>query len=158
MILAQQEEIEQLRAKLTALATELANLRQNGSAAAPMAPPSPPPSTTRCSIRQRVAKTVAESGAGQEGHPGAGPALLQMEHFDEVVEHNPVAYRPCSTLLQGEDPSPLLNQVIKIPKSRLTVNEHRMHRLEALAVPPATPPHCPRLWRQPVTDPSSVAW
>ena len=127
-ILAQQEEIEQLRAQLTALATELANLRERigRSSRNSSKPPSSdgpgfkPPERRKGSGRKR---------GGQPGHPGAGPELLPMERVDEVVEHHPDACRRCGTLLQGEDPAPLRHQVIEIPPITPVVIEHRLHRL-----------------------------
>ena len=127
-ILAQQEEIEQLRAQLTDLATELANLRERigRSSRNSSKPPSSdgpgfkPPERRKGSGRKR---------GGQPGHPGAGPEMLPMERVDEVVEHHPDACRRCGTLLQGEDPAPLRHQVIEIPPITPVVIEHRLHRL-----------------------------
>jgi transposase len=48
---------------------------------------------------------------------------------DEVVEHHPDACRRCGTLLHGEDPDPLRQQVIEIPPITPLVIEHRLHRL-----------------------------
>jgi hypothetical protein len=84
--LAQREEIEQLRAQLTALATELANLRERigRSSRNSFKPPSSdgpgfkPPERRKGSGRKR---------GDQPGHPGAGPELLPMERVDDVVEH-----------------------------------------------------------------------
>jgi transposase len=128
LLLAQQEEIEQLRAQFTALATELANLRERigRSSRNSSKPPSSdgpgfkPPERRKGSGRKR---------GGQPGHPGAGPELLPMERVDEVVEHHPDACRRCGMLLQGEDPAPLRHQVIEIPPITPVVIEHRLHRL-----------------------------
>ena len=125
---AQKEEIEQLRAQLTALATELAQLRERigRSSRNSSKPPSSdgpgfkPPERRKGSGRKR---------GGQPGHPGSGPELLPIERVDEVVEHHPDACRRCGTLLQGEDPEPLRHQVIEIPPITPLVIEHRLHRL-----------------------------
>jgi len=127
-ILAQQQEIEQLRSQLTALATELAGLREKigRSSRNSSKPPSSdgpgfkPPERRKGSGRQR---------GGQQGHPGSGPELLPIERVDEVVEHHPDACRRCGTLLEGEDPDPLRHQVIEIPPITPVVIEHRLHRL-----------------------------
>jgi transposase len=127
-ILAQQQEIEQLRSQLTALATELASLRERigrssrNSSKPPSsdAPGFKPPTRRKGSGRKR---------GGQPGHPGAGPELLPIERVDEVVEHHPDACRHCGTLLHGEDPDPLRHQVIEIPPITPLVIEHRLHRL-----------------------------
>ena len=119
-ILAQQQENDELRSQLTALASELASLRERigRSSRNSSKPPSSdgqgfkPPERRKGSGRKR---------GGQQGHPGAGPELLPIERVDEVVEHHPNACHRCGTLLQGvgEDPDPLLHRVI----------EHRLHRL-----------------------------
>ena len=124
----QQQEIEQLRAQLTALATELAHLRERigRSSRNSSKPPSSdgqgfkPPERRKGSGRKR---------GGQPGHPGSGPELLPIERVDEVVKHHPQACRRCGTLLQGQDPEPLRHQVIEIPPITPVVIEHRLHRL-----------------------------
>ena len=128
LILSQQQEIELLRAQLTALATELANLREQigRSSRNSSKPPSSdgpgfkPPERRKGSGRKR---------GGQPGHPGSGPELLACERVDEVVEHHPDACRRCGTLLVGEDRDPLRHQVIEIPPITPVVIEHRLHRL-----------------------------
>ena len=128
LILSQQQEIELLRAQLTALATELANLREQigRSSRNSSKPPSSdgpgfkPPERRKGSGRKR---------GGQPGHPGSGPELLASERVDEVVEHHPDACRRCGTLLEGEDADPLRHQVIEIPPITPVVIEHRLHRL-----------------------------
>jgi transposase len=127
-ILAEQEEIDQLRVQLTALATELASLRERigRSSRNSSKPPSSdgpgfkPPERRKGSGRKR---------GGQPGHPGSGPELLPIERVEDVVEHHPDACRRCGTLLQGEDPAPLRHQVIEIPPIKPVVIEHRLHRL-----------------------------
>jgi transposase len=135
LILAQQQEIQalrqendELRSQLTALASELAQLRERigRSSRNSSKPPSSdgpgfkPPERRKGSGRKR---------GGQLGHPGSGPELLPFERVDEVVEHHPDACRRCGTLLAGEDPDPLRHQVIEIPPITPLVIEHRLHRL-----------------------------
>ena len=125
---AQKEEIEQLRLQLTALASELAQLRERigRSSRNSSKPPSSdgpgftPPERRKGSGRKR---------GGQQGHSGSGPELLPIERVDEVVEHHPDACRHCGTLLEGEDSDPLRHQVIEIPPITPLVIEHRLHRL-----------------------------
>jgi transposase len=127
-LLAQQEEIEQLRAQLTPSAPGEANLRERigRSSRNSSKPPSSdgpgfkPPECRKGSGRKR---------GGQQGRPDAGPELLPMERVDDVVEHHPDACRRCGMLLQGEDPAPLLHQVIEIPPITPVVIEDRLHRL-----------------------------
>jgi transposase len=135
LFLAQQAEIqqlrqenEQLRHQLTALATELAGLRERlernsrNSSRPPSSdgPEYKPPVRRKASGRKR---------GGQQGHPGAGPELLPAERCDAVVDHRPDTCRRCGTLLQGDDPEPLRHQVIEIPPITAQVIEHKLHRL-----------------------------
>lgn len=91
-ILAQQQENDDLRSKLTALATELAQLRERigRSSRNSSKPPSSdgpgfkPPERRKGSGRKR---------GGQPGHPGSGPEPLPIERVDAVVEHHPDACR-----------------------------------------------------------------
>ncbi|MCP9841850.1 transposase, partial [Synechococcus sp. J7-Johnson] len=128
LILSQQQEIEELRVQLNALATELASLRERigRSSRNSSKPPSSdgpgfkPPERSKGSGRKR---------GGQPGHPGSGPELLPIERVDEVLEHHPQACRRCGQLLAGVDPEPLRHQVIEIPPITPLVIEHRLHRL-----------------------------
>jgi transposase len=134
-ILVQQQEIQalrqandELRSQLTALATELASLREQvgRSSRNSSKPPSSdgpgfkPPARRKGSGRKRGA---------QPGHPGSGPELLPIERVDAVVDHHPEACRRCGSLLAGEDPEPLRHQLIEIPPIAPVVTEHRLHRL-----------------------------
>jgi len=124
----QQEEIGQLRAQPTALATELANLRERIGRSSRNS--SKPPSSD--GSRSKLPKCRKGSGCkrgGQLGHPCAGPELLSLERVYVVVVHHPDACRRCGTLLEGEDPAPLRHQVIEIPLITPLVIEHRLHRL-----------------------------
>ncbi|QPN59154.1 IS66 family transposase [Synechococcus sp. CBW1002] len=127
-IVAQQQENAELRNQLTALATELASLREQvgRSSRNSSKPPSSdgpgfkPPARRKGSGRKRGA---------QPGHPGSGPELLPIERVDAVVDHHPDACRRCGSLLAGEDPEPLRHQLIEIPPIAPVVTEHRLHRL-----------------------------
>ncbi len=85
-ILAQQQENDDLRGQLTAVATELAQLRERigRSSRNSSKPPSSdgpgfkPPERRKRSGRKR---------GGQPGHPGSGPEPLPIERVDAVVEH-----------------------------------------------------------------------
>ena len=87
-ILVQPQEIEQLRSQLTALASELAQLRERigRSSRHSCKPPSSdgpgfkPPERRKGSGRKR---------GGQPGHPGSRPELLPIERVAEMVDHHP---------------------------------------------------------------------
>ncbi|MFM9089242.1 MAG: DUF6444 domain-containing protein, partial [Cyanobium sp.] len=113
---------------LTALATELASLRERIGRSSRNS--SKPPSSDGPGFKPlERRKGSGRKRVGQPGHPGSGPELLPIERVDEVVEHHPDACRRCGTLLQGEDPDPLRHQVIEIPPITPLVIEHRLHRL-----------------------------
>lgn len=128
LILAQQEELQQLRAQISTMATELANLRERISRSSRNS--SKPPSSNGPGFKPpERRKGSGRKRGGQPGHPGHGPELLPIERVDEVVEHRPDACRRCGSLLQGEDPEPLRHQLIEIPPITPMVIEHRLHRL-----------------------------
>jgi transposase len=117
-ILAQQQEIEQLRSQLNALAIELSKLRERIGRSSRNS--SKPPSSDRPGFKPpERRKGSGRKRGGQPGHLGSGPELLPIERVDEVVEHHTDTCRRCGSLLQGEDAAPLGHQVI----------EHRRHRL-----------------------------
>jgi transposase len=125
---AQQQEIEQLRGQLAALATELASLREQIGRSSRNS--SKPPSSDGPGFKPPARRKGSGSKrGGQPGHRGSGPELLPIERVDEVVEHHPNACRRCGTLLDGEDPDPLRHQVIEIPPIAPVVIEHLLHRL-----------------------------
>jgi transposase len=127
-LVSQEQENAELRNQLTALATELAQLRERigRSSRNSSKPPSSdgpgfkPPERRKGSGRKR---------GGQPGHPGSGPELLPIERVDAVVEHHPEACRRCGMVLEGDDPEPLRHQLIEIPPITPLVIEHRLHRL-----------------------------
>ena len=99
-ILAQQEENAQLRTQLTALATELAQLRERISRSSRNS--SKPPSSDGPGFKPpERRKGSGRKRGGQPGHPGSGPELLPIERVNEVVEHHPQACRRCGQLLGG---------------------------------------------------------
>ncbi len=121
-------ENEQLRAQLTALATELASLRERIGRTSRNS--SKPPSSDGQGFKQPERRRGSgRKRGGQQGHPVSGPELLPIERVDEVVDHYPDACRRCGTLLQGDDLEPLRHQVIEIPPITPLVIEHRLHRL-----------------------------
>ena len=127
-IQALRQENEELRAQLTALATELASLRERIGRSSRNSPK--PPSSDGPDFKPpKRRKGSGGKRGGQPGHAGSGPELLPLERVDEVVEHHPDACRHCGTLLPGEDSEPLRHQVIDIPPITPVMIEHRLHRL-----------------------------
>lgn len=76
---------------------------------------------------------------GQPGHPRHTRPTLPP---DEVIELRANTCTHCRTPLRGDDPNPLVHQVIEIPPVRPHVTEYRRHRL--------TCPHCSRVTRTPL--------
>ena len=127
-ILDQQQEKDELRSKLTALASGLDSLRERKGRSFHNS--SKPPSSDEPGFKPPMRrKGSGRKRSGQPGHPGWGPELLAIERVDEVVEHDPDARHRCGSLLEGEDPDPLRHQVIKIQLITPLVIEHRLHRL-----------------------------
>ena len=88
------QENEQLRTQLTALATELANLRERigrrpRHSSKPPSSDGPghrcPENPSGCKPPERR-KRIGRKRGGQLGDPGSGPELLPIERVDEVVE------------------------------------------------------------------------
>ncbi|MFM7267617.1 MAG: IS66 family transposase [Cyanobium sp.] len=126
--MSQEQENAELRNHLTALATELAQLRERigRSSRNSSKPPSSDGPGFKPSERR---KGSGRKRGGQPGHPGSGPELLSIERVDAVVEHHPEACRRCGMVLEGDDPEPLRHQLIEIPPITPLVIEHRLHRL-----------------------------
>jgi transposase len=90
LILSQQEEIrvlrqenEQMRQQLTALAAELASLRERIGRNSRNS--SKPPSSDGQGFKTRIPrKGSGRKRGGQPGHPGAGPELLPVERCEAV--------------------------------------------------------------------------
>ena len=123
-----QQENERLRQQLTALALELADWRERLGRNSRNS--SKPRSSDGAAIKSPPRrKSSGCKRGGQKDHPGSGPELLPVERFEQVMEHHPLHCRRCGTHLWGQDPEPLLHQVIEIPQITLLVFEHRLYRL-----------------------------
>ena len=96
-IMVQQEELEQLRVQLTALATEFVSMRER--IGRNFRNSSKPPSCDGQGFKppERRKGSGRQSG-GQPGHPGSGPEL-PIERVDEVLEHHLEACRRRDQLL-----------------------------------------------------------
>ena len=127
LILAQRDEIDQLRQQLTALATEVASLREQlgcNSRNSSQPPSSDGPGAKLPARRKRSGR----KRGGQQGHPGRGPELLPVERC-HITDHHLEACRRCGSLLHGDDLEPYRHQVIKIPPIFPVVKEYRLHSL-----------------------------
>ena len=96
----QQQGIEQFRAQLTDLATELASLRERIGRSSRNYSKRPSSDGSRFKPPERR-KGSGRKRSGQPGHPGSWPELLPIDQVDGVVKHHLEACRRCGNLLQG---------------------------------------------------------
>ena len=110
-------------AALTARVAELeARLGQNSSNS------SNPPSSDGPHVKPAPPKPPSgKKRGGQPGHPKHERTILPP---DEVFDHKPKRCRRCDTALAGDDPEPILDQVVELPAKRRHVTHHRRHTLE----------------------------
>jgi len=111
-----------------------------------------PPSSDGPQHKRAVprAKSQRRRG-GQPGHSKHERVLLPP---DQTIDHKPPLCRRCDAPLDGDDPDPLIDQVIDLPEVMRHVTHHRRHtlvcphcqaRTTALAVPEAARGFGPKL-------------
>jgi transposase len=107
---------------LSARVAELeARLNQNSSNS------SKPPSSDPPSVKPAPAKPPSgKRRGGQPGHPKHERTILPP---DEVHEHRPTHCSACHSPLRGDDPEPVIEQVIELPVKLRHVVHHRRHTL-----------------------------
>lgn len=107
---------------LTARVAELeARLNQNSSNS------SQPPSSDGPQVKP--APPRVPSGQKRGGQPGHAKHERVILPADEVIDHKPKRCRRCCAPLAGDDPNPLLDQVIDLPVQLRHVIHHRRHTL-----------------------------
>lgn len=111
--------VAQLEARVVELETRLGQNSSNSSrppsSDGPQvkpAPPQPPSGKTR---------------GGQPGHSKHERVILPP---DQVFDHKPTHCRRCAARLTGEDPQPIVDQVLDLPVKLRHVTHHRRHTLE----------------------------
>jgi transposase len=115
---AVQAYIRYLEARLAHLE---AKLNQNSSNS------SRPPSSDGPQVKPAPPKTpTGKKRGGQPGHRKHERVILPP---DRVVEHKPARCRGCATALTGDDPHPILDQVLDLPEKLRHVVHHRRHTL-----------------------------
>jgi len=103
---------------------------------------SKPPSSDGPHVKPAPPKSPSgKRRGGQPGHPRHGRVILPP---DEVIDHKPTRCRGCHAALTGDDPEPVLDQVIELPARLRHVTHHRRHTLpcpscDALTTAPAVP-------------------
>nr|WP_088260911.1 IS66 family transposase [Fimbriiglobus ruber] len=108
--------IADLEAQLRLNSTNSSKPPSSDPPSAKPAPPKPP------SGRKR---------GGQPGHPPHPRTILPP---DQVIDHKPSQCHRCQQLLTGDDPDPIVDQVVDLPPVLRHVTHHRRHTL--------TCPHC----------------
>lgn len=118
---AAQASIRALEA-LTARVAELeAKLNQNSSNS------SKPPSSDGPHVKPAPPKPPSgKRRGGQPGHPRHERVILPP---DEVIDHKPARCRRCAAALAGDDPEPVVDQVLDLPATLRHVTHHRRHTL-----------------------------
>ncbi len=131
--LAVQAYIRYLEARLADLD---ARLNQNSANS------SKPPSSDGPHVKPAPPETPSgKRRGGQPGHPKHNRVVLLP---DEAIDHKPTRCRRCASPLTGNDPEPVLDQVIELPAKLRHVTHHRRHTLacpccHALTDAPAPP-------------------
>ena len=132
--------LESVAAQVVALTARVAELEarpnQNSSNS------SKPPSSDGPHVKPAPPRPPSgKRRGGQPGHPRHDRVILPP---DEVIDHKPDRCRRCAATLAGDDPNPLLDQVLDLPVKLRHVVHHRRHTLEcpwchALTAAPTVP-------------------
>lgn len=88
---------------------------------------SKPPSSDGPGVKPAPPKTPSgKRRGGQPGHPRHDRVILPP---DVVLDHKPTHCRGCHAALAGDDPEPIIDQVIDLPAQLRHVTHHRRHTL-----------------------------
>lgn len=91
-----------------------------------------PPSSDGPAVKRRPPPATGQRPkGGQEGHQRHTRPLLPPDHTEHL---HPTQCRRCGQALRGDDPAPLVHQVLELPPVKPVVTEYRRHRLGC--------PHC----------------
>jgi transposase len=97
---------------------------------------SKPPSTDGPAVKRRPPQPKGQRPkGGQPGHPRHRRALLPPDHTEHL---RPTQCRRCGHALGGDDPQPLVHQVLELPPLKPVVTEYRRHRLACPRCPTTT--------------------
>jgi transposase len=113
---------------------------------------SKPPSSDGPDVKRRPPEPTGQRPrGGQKGHQRHTRPLLPPDHTEHL---RPAECRRCGHALAGDDPAPLVHQVLELPPLKPVVTEYRRHRLPCprcrtttcAPLPPEAGPTCgPRL-------------
>lgn len=94
-----------------------------------------PPSSDGPQVKRGVPRSSSgRKRGGQKGHPKHNRVILPP---DEIIDHKPSRCGRCEAPLAGDDPDPVIDQVIELPVKMRHVIHHRRHTLAC--------PHCQAL-------------
>jgi transposase len=131
LIAIHEARIAQLEARVKELEARL-NLNSSNS--------SKPPSSDGFHVKRAPPrKPSGKKKGGQPGHPKHSRPLLSP---NQIVELRFDACGGCGAPLSGDDPAPLIHQIVEIPPPRPEVTEYRRHRL---CCPQCSRVNCPPL-------------
>ena len=86
-----------------------------------------PPSSDGPGVKRGVPRPPnPRRRGGQEGHPKHQRVILPP---DEIIDHKPTQCGHCHTPLVGDDPEPIIEQVVDLPVVMRHVTHHRRHTL-----------------------------
>jgi transposase len=88
---------------------------------------SKPPSSDGPAVKRRPPRPLGQRPKG--GQPGHSRHLRPLLPPDQTYELRPRQCRRCGHALQGDDPQPLVHQVLELPVVKPHVTEYRRHRL-----------------------------
>jgi transposase len=110
--------VEQLLARIAALEAQLGQNSTNSSK---------PPSSDPPHVKPAPPKPPSgRKRGGQPGHPHHPRQILPP---DRVFDHKPSHCRKCQHRLTGNDPTPVIDQVVDLPEVLRHVVHHRRHSL-----------------------------
>jgi transposase len=120
--------VDSLKARITQLEQRVGDLeaRLKLNSTNSSKPPSSDPIGWK---RKPPAPPSKRSRGGQPGHPKAFRRLVPAEKVRSAQDCKPNSCRDCGHPLHGEDPTPLIHQVVDLPKIEPIVDEYRLHRL-----------------------------
>ena len=88
---------------------------------------SKPPSSDGPHVKPAPPKTPSgKRRGGPPGHPRHERVILPP---DQVIDHKPTRCRRCAAALTGDDPHPVVDQVLDLPEQLRYVTHHRRHTL-----------------------------
>jgi transposase len=116
-----QAEVRTLRAEVVELRAQLGQNSSNSSR--------PPSSDPPGAVPRRSREPTGKPRGAQPGHKKHERRMLEPERVRKVVQCRPQACRRCGRPLGGDDPQPLVHQVLDVPPAMAFADEYRLHRL-----------------------------